>query len=41
VHFGRDADLLAGLEIEIGAWILAGNVRDELRAFAEFAHAPR
>jgi F-type H+-transporting ATPase subunit b len=41
VHFGRDADLLAGLEIEIGAWVLAGNVRDELRAFAEFAHAPR
>lgn len=41
VHFGRDADLLAGLEIEIGAWVLAGNVRDELRGFAEFAHAPR
>lgn len=41
VQFGRDADLLAGLEIEIGAWVLAGNVRDELKGFAEFAHAPR
>lgn len=41
VQFERDAELLAGLRIAIGAWVLAVNVRDELKGFAEFAHAPR
>jgi F-type H+-transporting ATPase subunit b len=41
VEFERDGELLAGLRIVIGAWVLAANVRDELQGFAEFAHAPR
>lgn len=41
VQFDHDTELLAGLRIVIGAWVLAANVRDELKGFAEFAHAPR
>jgi F-type H+-transporting ATPase subunit b len=41
VQFERDGELLAGLRIVIGAWVLAANVRDELKGFAEFTHAPR
>lgn len=41
VRFTQDTELLAGLRIVIGAWVLAANVRDELIGFAEFAHAPR
>jgi F-type H+-transporting ATPase subunit b len=41
VRFIHDGTLLAGLHIVIGAWVLAANVRDELKGFAEFARAPR
>ncbi|MGB5568168.1 MAG: F0F1 ATP synthase subunit delta [Sedimenticolaceae bacterium] len=41
VRFIQDETLLAGLHIVIGAWVLAANVRDELKGFAEFARAPR
>ena len=38
VHYEQDTELLAGLNITIGAWILQLNVRDELQGFMEFAH---
>jgi F-type H+-transporting ATPase subunit b len=41
IDYVRDEELLAGLRIVIGAWVLAANVRDELRGFTEFAHVPR
>lgn len=41
VRYERDAGLVAGLHISIGAWLLHANVRDELKGFAEFAHAAR
>lgn len=37
IDFSCDETLLAGLHVTIGAWVLAANVRDELRAFAELA----
>lgn len=37
VRFRVDTDLIAGLRIVAGSWILAANVQDELRGFAEFA----
>jgi len=40
VRFSEDGTLLAGLRIVIGAWVLAANVRDELRGFAELARVP-
>ena len=39
VDYQQTPDLLAGLHITIGAWVLHANVRDELKAFAEFAYA--
>lgn len=39
VHYEQDADLIAGLRINIGPWVLQVNLRDELRGFAEFAYA--
>ena len=33
--FGQDDDLIAGLRISIGPWILRSNLRDELKFFAE------
>jgi len=41
IDYVRDAELLAGLRIVIGAWVLAANVRDELQGFTEFARVPR
>jgi len=38
VHYEQDSDLLAGLNITIGAWALRLNVRDELKDFAELSH---
>lgn len=35
--FGEDPSLLAGLHITMGAWVLAANLRDELRGFSELA----
>lgn len=41
VHYQQDANLLAGLNITIGAWLLQLNVRDELQGFTEFVHVER
>ena len=41
VRYELDSDLLAGLRISVGAWLLQANVKDELKGFAEFAHASR
>jgi F-type H+-transporting ATPase subunit b len=35
MHFSRDEQLLAGVHVVIGAWVLAANVRDELKGFSE------
>ena len=37
VRFEQDSELIAGARVTIGAWVLAANVREELRAFAELA----
>jgi len=37
LNFEEDPDLLAGLRITIGAWVLAVNLKDELQGFAEMA----
>lgn len=39
VRFQRDESLLAGVVITVGAWILGFSLRDELRGFADLAHA--
>ncbi|MGD8341046.1 MAG: F0F1 ATP synthase subunit delta [Gammaproteobacteria bacterium] len=41
LEFRQDKELIAGLKIVIGPWILAANVRDELKGFTEFSHAAR
>jgi F-type H+-transporting ATPase subunit b len=38
LHFEQDSALLAGLHITIGAWVLAANLRDELKGFMELTH---
>lgn len=38
-RFEQDSDLLAGVRITIGAWVLGANLRDELEGFAKLAHA--
>lgn len=37
VIFRQTPDLLAGLRITLGSWVLQANLRDELRGFTEFA----
>ncbi len=37
-HFEQNRELLAGLHITIGAWILGMNIRDELSGFTALAH---
>lgn len=37
-EFTEDGELLAGLRVEFGSWILAANLQDELKGFAEIAH---
>lgn len=41
VKYEQNTDLLAGLRVTIGAWVLHANVQDELKGFAEFAYAAR
>ena len=36
--FAQDPDLLAGLRITVGPWVLQANLADELQAFTELAH---
>ena len=38
-EFGQDAELIAGLRISVGPWVLGCNLRDELKFFAETHHA--
>jgi F-type H+-transporting ATPase subunit b len=41
VVFEQNPELLAGLRITIGAWVLHANLQDELKGFSEFALATR
>jgi F-type H+-transporting ATPase subunit b len=41
LHFERDAELVAGVRITAGAWVLGANLQDELKSFAEFSHDAR
>lgn len=34
-RFSEDADLIAGLQLRLGSWVLDANLQHELRAFAE------
>ncbi|WP_158078624.1 F0F1 ATP synthase subunit delta [Microbulbifer mangrovi] len=38
-HFRQDEQLIAGLRIAIGPWVLGANLRDELEAFAHLEEA--
>ncbi|MEQ1803766.1 MAG: F0F1 ATP synthase subunit delta [Burkholderiaceae bacterium] len=40
-EFGLDPELMAGLRVSIGAWVLRCNLQDELKFFAEVEHARR
>jgi len=37
-HYEQDKELLAGLRITMGSWVLRANLQDELKSFAELAH---
>lgn len=37
--WAEDASLLAGVRISVGPWVLAANLRDELKGFMESAYA--
>jgi F-type H+-transporting ATPase subunit b len=39
VSFEQKPELLAGLQVTIGAWVMQVNLRDELKGFAGFGHA--
>ena len=41
LHFEQDAEILAGVRITIGPWVLGANLQDELKSFAELAHDTR
>ncbi|HEY5774901.1 MAG TPA: F0F1 ATP synthase subunit delta [Xanthomonadales bacterium] len=38
LHFKQNRELVAGIRITIGAWVLGANLRDELKGFTDFAH---
>jgi len=37
-HYEQDKDLLAGLRVTMGSWVLRANLQDELKGFSELAH---
>jgi F-type H+-transporting ATPase subunit b len=37
-HYEQDKDLMAGLRVTMGSWVLRANLQDELKSFAELAH---
>jgi F-type H+-transporting ATPase subunit b len=37
MRFEQDPELVAGIQVTIGAWVLAANIRDELKGFVELA----
>lgn len=39
LRFEEDGELLAGVRILMGAWVLAANLEDELQGFVELEHA--
>jgi len=39
LRFEQNSDLLAGVRITVGAWVLGANLQDELRGMADLAHA--
>lgn len=39
-EFAEDPQLVAGLRISIGPWMLRGNLQDELKGFTDFVHEP-
>ncbi len=39
VHYEQDKALMAGIRINVGAWILRANLLDELKGFMDFTHA--
>jgi F-type H+-transporting ATPase subunit b len=41
VEYIQDPELLAGLRVTIGAWVLHANLQDELKVFSQFAHVAR
>ena len=38
LRFEENSELVAGIRITIGAWILGANLQDELAGFRELAH---
>lgn len=38
LKFEEDSELLAGVCITIGAWVMGANLRDELKGFTQLAH---
>ena len=38
LRFEQDNNLLAGVRITVGAWVLGANLKDELKGMAELAH---
>jgi F-type H+-transporting ATPase subunit b len=38
VQFEQNSELLAGVRISVGAWVLGANLRDELEGFSALAH---
>lgn len=39
LRFEQNSDLLAGVRITFGAWVLGANLQDELKGMTELAHA--
>jgi len=39
LRFEQNGDLIAGVRITVGAWVLGANLQDELKGMAELAHA--
>lgn len=37
-EYRQDSDLLAGLRISLGPWVLHANLNDDLAAFSQFSH---
>ena len=37
-HFAERPELIAGLRVTVGPWVLRANLHDELAAFAEYGH---
>ena len=38
LRFEQDSDLLAGVRITVGPWVLGANLQDELQGFMQLAH---